>query len=87
MAQWTSSANLIQGAKESDRQLSWDGTTRRTRPQRWAVEERGRESLCPSGAWSEMGHREAQYWMVAQACSLEGLPLPAELLHRGGGWG
>lgn len=62
----------------------------RARPQRWAVEERGqRKSLCPSETWSEVGHRGGTVLgsALAEAGSLEGLPLPAELLHGGGGWG
>lgn len=45
------------GAEGGGRQLFWDGTIPRARPQRWAVEERGqRESFCPSETWSETVH-------------------------------
>lgn len=48
LTQLTYSAKPIQGAEEDSRQLFWDGTILKARPQRWAVEVRGqRESLYP----------------------------------------
>lgn len=47
LAQLTSSANPTQGARKGGRQLFWDGTTPRARPQRWAVEERGQRVPLP----------------------------------------